>query len=63
MYGAVPPVTAPIVTVPFGLPQVELTEVTARAVGAGLAFTLTEVLKIQPFTYFTDTGYVPAAIV
>ncbi len=58
-----PPVVAPIDTVPFGLPQVEFADVAANAVGPAEFATITEVVNIQPLASFTDTEYVPAPIV
>lgn len=61
MYGEVPPVAAPIVTLPLLLPQVELAVVEASAVGPGVLVTVAVVLNVHPLASFTITVYVPAA--
>ena len=61
MYADVPPVTAPIVAVPFALPQVLFVEDVANAVGPGISEIATDVVIVHPLTSFIITAYVPIA--
>ncbi len=59
--GAVPPVTAPMVTDPVVPPQLVFTGVSTTAVGGETVPTVTFVVKIHPLLSLTDAVYVPGA--
>ena len=61
MYGAVPPVVAPIVTLPVLDPQDAFVVVVANAVGPAIFVIVTLVVNVQLFASLTITAYVPGA--
>ena len=62
VYGAVPPVTAPIVAVPSLNPHDELVLEESNAVGPGMFIKLGDIVNVQPLASLTIRGYAPAGM-